>query len=70
MKISVNSVELNVREEGDPKGAPVVFANSLGTDLTLWDGVVPLLVLGCPSTGEFAIVPARITGAAAVQLVR
>ena len=46
MKISVNGVELNVREEGDPKGAPVVFANSLGTDLTLWDGVVPLLPSG------------------------
>ncbi|MCC5969765.1 MAG: 3-oxoadipate enol-lactonase [Pararhodobacter sp.] len=34
---------LHYRIDGDPKGAPVVFANSLGTDLRLWDKVVPLL---------------------------
>jgi 3-oxoadipate enol-lactonase len=34
---------LHYREDGDPQGPPVVFANSLGTDLRLWDSVVPLL---------------------------
>ncbi|PRY92669.1 3-oxoadipate enol-lactonase [Hasllibacter halocynthiae] len=34
---------LHWREDGDPSGAPVVFANSLGTDLRLWDPVLPHL---------------------------
>lgn len=34
------------RVDGDPEGAPVVFANSLGTDLRLWDQVLPLLPRG------------------------
>lgn len=46
MKLSVGDIALNVKEEGDPDGAPLVFANSLGTDLTLWDKVVPLLPEG------------------------
>ena len=41
-----NGVRLNWREDGDPQGVPVVFANSLGTDLRLWDQVVPLLPAG------------------------
>jgi 3-oxoadipate enol-lactonase len=41
--ISVNGVTLHVQEAGDPTGAPVVFANSLGTDLRLWDALIPLL---------------------------
>ena len=32
---------LHWREDGDPSGAPVVFANSLGTDLRLWDPILP-----------------------------
>jgi 3-oxoadipate enol-lactonase len=36
-------VSLHYREDGDPQGPPVVFANSLGTDLRLWDSVVSLL---------------------------
>lgn len=37
---------LHVRVDG-PEGAPaVVFANSLGTDLRLWDAVLPLLPPG------------------------
>ncbi|MCV6584500.1 MAG: 3-oxoadipate enol-lactonase [Marinibacterium sp.] len=36
-------VQLHYRVDGDPQGAPVVFANSLGTDLRLWDAVLPLL---------------------------
>ncbi|HHX91886.1 MAG TPA: 3-oxoadipate enol-lactonase [Paracoccus sp.] len=37
---------LHYRIDGDPQGAPVVFANSLGTDLRLWDKVVPHLPAG------------------------
>ena len=42
----LNSVRLHWREDGDPDGLPVVFANSLGTDLRLWDGIIPLLPKG------------------------
>lgn len=34
---------LHWREDGDPNGAPVVFSNSLGTDLRLWDPVLERL---------------------------
>ncbi|MCY1128299.1 3-oxoadipate enol-lactonase [Frigidibacter sp. RF13] len=37
---------LHWQEEGDPKGAPVVFAHALGLDLRLWDKVLPLLPTG------------------------
>lgn len=40
------NVRLHYRIDGDPDGAPVVFANSLGTDLRLWDAVLPLLPKG------------------------
>ena len=40
--IVANGVTLHVHENGDPDGAPVVFANSLGTDLRLWDALIPL----------------------------
>ena len=33
----VNDVYLNYRVDGPEEGAPVVFANSLGTDLRLWE---------------------------------
>lgn len=36
-------VRLHWREDGDPNGAPVVFSNSLGTDLRLWDFVIDRL---------------------------
>ena len=39
-------VQLNYRVDGDPDGAPLVFANSLGTDYRLWDQVLPLLPKG------------------------
>jgi len=42
----LGDVTLHWREDGDPAGAPVVFANSLGTDLRLWDKVIPLLPQG------------------------
>lgn len=44
--IEVNGVTLHVQEDGDPNGTPVVFANSLGTDLRLWDALTPLLPAG------------------------
>lgn len=47
MKIAaLNGTKLHYREDGDPDGAPVVFANSLGTDLRLWDQILPLLPKG------------------------
>lgn len=42
----LGDIKLNYREDGDPDGAPLVFANSLGTDLRLWDQVLPLLPKG------------------------
>jgi len=39
--------QLHWREDGDPDGAPVVFSNSLGTDLRLWDFVLDHM----PKTG-------------------
>lgn len=44
--LDVNGVTLHVQEAGDPAGAPVIFANSLGTDLRLWDDLIPLLPNG------------------------
>ena len=34
---NLDGVSLHYRVDGDPEGAPVLFANSLGTDLRLWD---------------------------------
>ncbi|MDK3074750.1 3-oxoadipate enol-lactonase [Sedimentitalea sp. JM2-8] len=42
----LDDVRLHYRIDGDPDGAPVVFSNSLGTDLRLWDAVLPLLPEG------------------------
>ncbi len=42
----LGDVKLHYRIDGDPNGAPLVFANSLGTDLRLWDPVLPLLPKG------------------------
>ena len=39
----LDTVKLHYRIDGDPDGAPVVFSNSLGTDLRLWDQVIDLL---------------------------
>ncbi len=36
----LGKIRLHYRDEGDPQGLPVIFSNSLGTDLRLWDGVV------------------------------
>ncbi len=42
----LDGTRLHYRDEGDPRGAPVVFANALGTDLRLWDAVLPHLPKG------------------------
>lgn len=39
-------VRLHYRVDGPADGAPVVFANSLGTDMRLWDPILPLLPKG------------------------
>ena len=44
--LDLNDVQLHYADEGEPNGAPVVFANSLGTDLRLWDKVLPLMPAG------------------------
>lgn len=44
--LHANGVTLHVSVDGPDDGAPVVFANSLGTDLRLWDAVLPLLPPG------------------------
>ena len=47
MKIfDTGEVRLHYRVDGPDDGPPVVFANSLGTDLRLWDAVLPLLPEG------------------------
>ncbi len=42
----LGDVRLHYREEGPPAGAAVVFAHALGTDLRLWNLVVPMLPKG------------------------
>ena len=44
--IHVNDLNLHYSEDGDPNGRPVVFSNSLGTDLRLWDRLLPQLPKG------------------------
>lgn len=41
--IELGDVTLHYRIDGDPNGRPLVFANSLGTDLRLWDKILPRL---------------------------
>jgi 3-oxoadipate enol-lactonase len=43
MLIDLGHITLNVTEDGNPNGQPVVFSNSLGTSLGLWDKVIPKL---------------------------
>lgn len=41
--LDLGDMQLHWREDGDPAGRPVVFANALGTDFRLWDRIMPLL---------------------------
>lgn len=43
MIFDTGEVRLHYRVDGPENGAPIVFANSLGTDFRLWDKVLPLL---------------------------
>ena len=43
----LGGIRLHYRVDGDPDGAPVVFSNSLGTDMRLWDKVIERM----PKTG-------------------
>lgn len=45
-RLELDDIALNYREDGDPSGAPIVFSNSLGTNLHLWDKILPLLPAG------------------------
>lgn len=38
-----DDIALHYRVDGDPDGAPLVFCNSLGTDLRVWDAILPHL---------------------------
>jgi 3-oxoadipate enol-lactonase len=42
----VNALKVHYAESGDPAGLPLVLANSLGTDLRVWDRLLPLLPAG------------------------
>lgn len=44
--LDLGDVVLHVKAEGPEDGPPVVFANSLGTDLRLWDPVIARLPPG------------------------
>lgn len=47
MKIfDTGEVRLHYRVDGPEDGAPVIFSNSLGTDMRLWDPILPLLPKG------------------------
>ena len=37
---TVNNITLHYADEGLPDGQPLVFLNSLGTDLRIWDGLL------------------------------
>jgi 3-oxoadipate enol-lactonase len=39
----LGDVQIHYRVDGPEDGAPVVFANSLGTDFRLWDPILPYL---------------------------
>ncbi len=45
---SIHGVALHYVYEGNPGGAPLVFINSLGTDLRIWAGVVPFFTAHHP----------------------
>ncbi|MCA0942251.1 3-oxoadipate enol-lactonase [Salipiger pacificus] len=44
--LSVSGVSLHIRDEGPRDGRVLMLANSLGTDLRVWDALIPLLPEG------------------------
>ena len=41
--VSTSDITMHIRDEGPRDGRVVMFANSLGTDLRVWDALLPLL---------------------------
>lgn len=41
--VQLNGISMHYADQGNPKGAPIVFANSLGSDFRIWDQLMPLL---------------------------
>ncbi len=46
MLIYLDDVRLNAQVDGPANGAPLVLIHALGTDLTIWDDIIPLLPAG------------------------
>lgn len=44
--LKINGQHLHYTDQGDPAGVPLVFANSLGTDLRVWSPLLPHLPPG------------------------
>ena len=60
--IDCGGVAINVRVSGPDDGLPVVLLHALGTDLRLWDGLVPML----PASWRIARLDLRGHGGSAV----
>ncbi len=41
--LNINGCVMHVRVDGPDQGRPVVFSNSLGTDLRVWDPILPFV---------------------------
>ncbi|MEQ9259661.1 MAG: 3-oxoadipate enol-lactonase [Roseovarius sp.] len=72
--LELDDVTLHYREDGEPSGAPVIFANSLGTNLHLWDPILPHLPPGLRllrydkrGHGQSSVPPAPYTMGALVR---
>jgi len=44
--LDLDGTHIHWREDGDPAGPPLVLSHALGTDLRIWDRLVPLLPQG------------------------
>lgn len=44
--LRLDDIVMHYREDGDPSGRPVLFSNSLGTDLRVWDRVIARMPAG------------------------
>ncbi|MCT8328393.1 3-oxoadipate enol-lactonase [Albidovulum sediminis] len=44
--LDLGDTHIHWREDGDLAGAPVVFSHALGSDLRMWDKIVPLMPAG------------------------
>ncbi|TQM93877.1 3-oxoadipate enol-lactonase [Roseinatronobacter monicus] len=45
-RADLGHIQLHVRDDGPRDGLPVVFSNALGTDLRMWDALLPHLAPG------------------------